>query len=75
MFRSTNSGSMAGTSQWSMNVTHMSNAKKGPTKDFNSYKDFTDVELDAQIITCAMTHFEMKKIEGMYPKLKKKSGL
>jgi len=43
-----------------------SNAKKGPAKDFNSYKDFSDVELDAQVIACSMVHFKMENINGKY---------
>jgi len=43
----------------------MSNAKSGPKDAFNAYKDFSDVELDAQIVASAMLHFEMKDIDGM----------
>ena len=55
---------MTGTSQWTMNVVHMTNAKKGPKKDFNAYKDFSEVELDAQIIICCIMYFGMETIDG-----------
>jgi len=44
----------------------MSNAKKGPKTSFNVYKEFSDVELDAQIIVATMTHFDMKDINGKF---------
>jgi len=65
LFQKSNSGSQHGTTQWSLNVTNMSNAKSGPKDAFNAYKDFSDVELDAQIVASAMLHFEMKDIDGM----------
>ena len=34
----------------SMNRTGKSNAKKGPEKDYNAYRDFTDRETEAHII-------------------------
>ena len=43
----------------------MTNAKKGPKKDYNAYKDFSDAELEAQVISCAMVHFNMEKMEGI----------
>ena len=46
----------------------MSNAKKGPETSFNAYKEYSDVELDAQIVLCTMTYFQMKSFDG---KLKK----
>lgn len=66
IFRNTKSGSETGTTQWSMNVTNMSNAKKGPVMGFNAYKEFSDVELDAQIVVSAMTYFQMKNIDGKW---------
>jgi len=42
----------------------MSNAKKGPDKDYNAYRDFCDVELDAQIIMCTLAHFKMTSCDG-----------
>ena len=52
-----------------MNVTHMSNAKSGPDKKFNAFTDFTDVELDSQIIVSSMVHFGMESMEGMHKKI------
>ena len=40
IFRRQSSNSETGTTQWSMNVSHMANAKKGPKKSFNAYKEF-----------------------------------
>ena len=42
----------------------MSNAKKGPKDAFNAYKDYSDVELDAQMVLSTMTYFDMKSIDG-----------
>lgn len=42
----------------------MGNAKKGPEKDFNAFKDFTDVELNSQIILCCMVYFKMTSMDG-----------
>ncbi len=47
-----------------MNVLHASNSKKGPHKAFNAYKEFSDKELDAQIVAATMEYFEMKEFEG-----------
>jgi len=65
IFRKNSSGSEPGTTQWSLNVSHMSNAKKGPRNSFNAYKEFSDVELDAQIVVATMTHFGMQDINGI----------
>ncbi|XP_066910178.1 uncharacterized protein [Clytia hemisphaerica] len=66
IFGHPNSGSQFGTSQWAMNVLRCTNAKKGPHKAFNAYSEYTDKELDAQIVSIAMTYFGMKNIEGEY---------
>ena len=47
-----------------MNVSDMSNAKKGSHAAFNDYKDFSDLELDSQIIVATMAFFDMKSIDG-----------
>lgn len=47
-----------------MNVAHTTNAKKGPAKEYNAYKDFSDIELDTQVVICSMIHFSMEKMEG-----------
>ena len=57
-------GSQTGTSQWSINVAHMTNAKKGPLHDMNAYKEFSDAELDAQIVAYCMVLFYMKTFDG-----------
>jgi len=49
-----------------MNVAGTSNAKKGPAKEYNAYKDYSDMELDTQVISCAMAHFSMEKMEGIF---------
>ena len=64
LFRDEKSGAQHGTTQWSMNVTGCSNAKKGPHKAFNAYSEFTDKELDSQIAAIAMDHFQMSNFEG-----------
>eukprot|EP00111_Clytia_hemisphaerica_P016220 TCONS_00047979-protein len=46
VFRDKGSGNEAGTTAWALNFLHKTNAKPGPDKAFNHYKDFTDVELD-----------------------------
>lgn len=48
-----------------MNVTHNTNAKKGAKEDFNAFKEFTDIETDSLVLVAAMTHFKMKKVDGM----------
>lgn len=48
-----------------MNVNSTSNAKKGPHDNFNSYKDFSDIELNSQIACATMEHFNMKEFEGI----------
>jgi len=47
-----------------MNFLFTSNAKKGPHKAFNAYKEFCDKELDGQIVAAAMEHFNMEEFEG-----------
>lgn len=53
------------TPAWLMNVANTSNAKKGPAKEYNAYKDYSDMELDTQIIASAMVHFSMTNMEGI----------
>lgn len=53
------------TPAWLMNVAQTTNAKKGPAKEYNAYKDFSDIELDTQVIASAMVHFSMEKMEGI----------
>ena len=49
-----------------MNILRTTNAKKGPNKDYNAYREFNDKETDAQILTVAMIEFGMKDISGTY---------
>ena len=36
----------------------------GPHANYNAYRDYNDIETDAQIIAMAMTYFDMKNIDG-----------
>ena len=47
-----------------MNILFESNAKKGPNQAYNAYKDFSDKELNAQVIAATMTYFEMKSFDS-----------
>ena len=64
IFRKADSGAQHGTTQWNLNVSNNSNAKKGAKTDFNATKEFTDIETDSLIVSAAMTHFGMDKIDG-----------
>ena len=48
----------------SMNRTGKSNAKKGPEKDYNAYRDFTDRETEAHIIARWLKFVGMTNMEG-----------
>ena len=48
-----------------MQVLGTSNAKQGPDKNYNAYKDFNDIETDSQIICATMEYFQMTDIEGI----------
>ncbi|XP_066918127.1 uncharacterized protein [Clytia hemisphaerica] len=63
IFRKSTTGAQHGTTEWSMNVSHMTNAKRGPHHAFNDYKDFSDVELDAQILAATMAYFNMETVD------------
>ena len=65
IFRKEDSGNEFGTVTWGMNVTHSSNAKMGPKKNYNAYRNYTDMETDAQIIVMSMDYFNMTDINGM----------
>ena len=64
LFRKETSGAEFGTTQWAMNVLHCSNAKKGPHNAFNAYSEFSDKELDGQIIAIALNYFGIDCVEG-----------
>ena len=53
-----------GTSFDEMNHSDHSNAKKGPTKDFNAFKDFHESETVASILAAWMEFSGMDSIEG-----------
>ena len=48
----------------SMNRAGKSNTKKGPEKDYNAYRDFTDRETEAHIIVRWMKFVGMTSTEG-----------
>ena len=60
------SASEKGTSFADMTQTENSNAKKGPTKDFNAFKDFHESETVANILAAWMHFTGMDSIEGKF---------
>lgn len=54
-----------GTSFAEMTRSGCSNAKKGPTKDYNAFKDFHESETSAHIVAACMQFSGMHKIEGL----------
>ncbi|CAH1242309.1 Hypp6566 [Branchiostoma lanceolatum] len=62
--RSREHGTMCG----NMNVIKANNAKKGPHKDFNSFREFVDKDTDEMILTCTMEHFGMETMEDLQKK-------
>ena len=50
----------------SVNQTGKSDAKKGPEKDYNAYRDFTDREKEAHIVARWMTFVGMASLEGIF---------
>ena len=59
------SASEIGTACASMNRTGKSNAKKGPDKDYNAFKDFMDRETEAHILTGWMKFVGMNDMKGI----------
>ena len=53
-----------GTSFAEMNHSDNSNPKKGPTKDFNAFKDFHESETIASILAACMEFTGTDGIEG-----------
>lgn len=53
-----------GTSFSEMNRSDNSNAKKGPTRDFNAYKDFHESETIASILAAWMEFTGMDSTQG-----------
>ena len=64
LFFKDSSAAEIGTTCASMNRTGKSNAKKGPDEDYNAFRDFTDRESEAHIITRWMTFVGMTDMEG-----------
>ena len=54
-----------GSSFAEMNRSGSSNAKKGPSKDYNAFKDFHECETSAHILAAWMQFSGMKEIEGL----------
>lgn len=65
LFFKEGSAAEMGTSCSSMNRTGKSNAKRGPEEDYNVFKDFTDRETEAHIITKWMLFSGMTDMEGI----------
>ena len=53
-----------GTSCASMNRTGKTNAKKGPHKDYNAYRDFHEREFEGHTLSAFMEYAGMKDVEG-----------
>ena len=64
LFFKDSSAAEIGTTCASMNRTGKSNAKKGPDEDYNAFRDFTDRESEAHIITRWMAFVGMTDMEG-----------
>ena len=64
LFFKESSAAEIGTACASMNRTGKSNAKKGPEKDYNAYRDFTDRETEVHIIARWMKFVGMTSMEG-----------
>lgn len=47
-----------------MNRTGKTNAKKGPDKDYNAFRDFHNREVEAKIIASFLTHIGAPNLEG-----------
>lgn len=59
-----NSTREIGTTCASLNRTGKTNAKCGPEKDFNAYRDFHDREIEAHIVASFMVYAGMKTTKG-----------
>lgn len=63
-FFNESSASDLGTTCASMHRTGKINAKRGPEKDFNAYREFHDRELQSHILASFMVFAGMKKQTG-----------
>jgi len=64
MFFKEESATEIGTSCASMNRTGTTNAKKGPHKDYNAYRDFHERGFEGHILPAFMEYAGMKDVEG-----------
>jgi len=69
LFRKHESYADPGTACWNIVRLKTTNAKKGPHKEFNAYKEYSDKEYsdketDAQILAATMVYFDMKSFSG-----------
>ncbi|PFX23522.1 hypothetical protein AWC38_SpisGene11929 [Stylophora pistillata] len=62
LFAKESSATEIGTSYASMNRSGKTNARKGPEKDYNSYKDFFDRQTEAHIVAAWMQFSGMAQI-------------
>ena len=68
LFVKAESASSIGTSYASMNRCGKTNAKKGPDKDYNSFKEFMDRETEAHVIAKWMHGFAgIENFKGIKP--------
>ncbi|XP_078581266.1 uncharacterized protein LOC144864791 isoform X2 [Branchiostoma floridae x Branchiostoma japonicum] len=63
IFFSEKSAKERGTMCSNMNVLKNTNAKKGPDKDYNAYKEFVEKDTDALLLAATMDHFNMESLE------------
>ena len=64
MFLKEESAKEQGTTFSEMNRTESSNAKKGPKRDYNAYKDFHESETSGHILAAWMEFSGMEKMDG-----------
>lgn len=54
-----------GTSYASINRNGKTNARKGPDRDYNAYKEFFDRETEAHVLAKWMDFAGINKLEGL----------
>ena len=65
LFVKEDSAAELGTSYSSMNRNGKTNAKKGPERDYNAYKEFFDRESEAHVLAKWMNFARINNIEGL----------
>lgn len=65
LFVKEDSAAELGTSYSSMNRNGKTNAKKGPERDYNAYKEFFDRESEAHVLAKWMNFAGINNIEGL----------